>query len=301
MAGTSISATIYAAVVRWGVRIGVALMVILFILVHMHMVHGENLIVLISALILLLSEQGHESTREFHKETESINGEIDKLKGEIDKLKVDVGNLVNSVDNLVDVTTPRLVSLNDCIVDMALALRSIPAGETILIEHFGLDMTQAWLIFEPVLRTQLHFAKVDYRLLMMSGELAEMDIANEEVKSWALAASWSLEKIKRDVVSMLKDPNQKCGDVKFETRTYVSVPVVHGLRIVSPIKRCYVAVCRWGGTDYRRYDWGEPQYHTIVGDPPNATSQDLLKIYNGYFQHYWENSTTAWVEQLPCP
>ena len=181
---------------------------------------------------------------------------------------------------------------------MAHALRNIPAGESILIEHFGLDMTQAWTIFEPVLRTQLHFAKVDYRLLMMSGELARMDIANDEVKSWASAASWSLEKIKRDVVSMLEDPNQKCGDVKFEIRTYVSVPMVHGFRIMSPIKRCYIAICRWGGTDYRRYEWGEPQYHTIVGDPPNAASQDLLRIYNGYFKHFWENSNAAWVHEL---
>jgi hypothetical protein len=281
MAETSTSATIYRTAVYWGVRVGVGLMALGVILVQLHVMEGPNLIVLLSALILLLSEQGHDSTREFQKQLESARREIRKLS--------------TDVDNLIENSNLELISLNNCITDMAIALRSVPDGESVLIEHFGLDMTDAWHFFEPILRNQIHFANVDYRLLMMSGDVAQLDTANEEVRTWASAASWSLDKIKRDVVSMLKDPDQKCRDVKFEARTYVSVPVVHGFRIVSPIKRCYVSLCRWGGTDYRRYDWGESQYHTIVGDPPNAASQDLLRIYNGYFKHFWDGGTEAWV------
>ena len=111
MPGMPITETIYRGVIYWGVRAGVALMVIFVILVHMHIVEDTKLFVLMSALILLLSEQGHESAREFQKETESIKGHVGELEGQIDKLKGDVGNLVNSIDNLVDVTTPRLKRL----------------------------------------------------------------------------------------------------------------------------------------------------------------------------------------------
>jgi len=44
--------------------------------------------------------------------------------------------------------------------------------------------------------------------------------------------------------------------IKFEVRKYRAIPVVLGFRIVSPMKRCYMAICRWGGSDYQKYGWG---------------------------------------------
>jgi hypothetical protein len=48
-----------------------------------------------------------------------------------------------------------------------------------------------------------------------------------------------------------------------------------------------MAICRWGGADYMRYEWGDPQYHKIVGDALDPVSRDMSKIFDGYFGHLW--------------
>jgi hypothetical protein len=109
-----------------------------------------------------------------------------------------------------------------------------------------------------------------------------------------------LDRVKKDVNAIM-DEFGDAKKIQFEVRKYCAIPVIHGFRIVSPTSRCYMAICRWGGLDYQKYEWGEPQYHKIIGDPPSdIVSRDMLKIYDGYFNYLWKHSDPGFVLLSPA-
>jgi hypothetical protein len=267
---------------RWvvdrGVRIGVGVMVLCVVLAHLHVIDEKYVYFPLTALILLLSEQLHESAG--------------RLKQEVESIKTDARQQIKT---LIESTSFKLLGLKECVTDLDTALDSTLHVEPVRIEHIGLDMAQAWVYVEPFLRSHPHLIEIDYKLAILTDDVGKLGDVDEEVKNWAHNVTWSLERIKRDITHLLTDPTQQHRKIRFEVRKYTSTPVVHGFRITGPVERCYVAICRWGGMDYRRYEWGEPQYHRSAGEAPMPTDQDMVRIFQGYFGHFWQTGEVAFL------
>jgi hypothetical protein len=197
-----------------------------------------------------------------------------------------------TIESVIENTTPTLYELHDCVKDIDATLDSIRPHEKVIIEHLGLDLTQAWQHFEVLLRKHQHLTDVDYRLLILTDDTAKILAANEEVKRWSKSVPGILGTIKGEVDLIINEAGRagRGGMIKFDVKKYWDIPVVHGIRIVSPVSRsrCYMAICRWAGLDGKQFDWG-PQYHKIIGDPYDTVSGDMLNIYKGYFKYLWEH------------
>jgi hypothetical protein len=271
---------VWHLVISWGVRVGFVAVVSIVILAYLHIVEEPHyLLLVISGLILFLSEQLLESNRQIREQATAIESVIENI-------------------------SLRLYALTDCVKDLDAMLQSIRPGEKVVIEHLGLDLTQAWQYFEPLLKKHQHLTDVDYRLLLLTDETAKIAGADAGVKSWSANVPRTLDKVREDVDTINKQrggPGQG-KKIQFEVKKYWDIPVVHGFRIGSPMSRsrCYMAICRWGGSDYQRFEWGEPLYHKIIGDPSDAVSHDMLNIYDGYFNYFWKkHSDPGFV--LPSP
>jgi len=272
---------VWHGAINLGVRVGFVVVVIIVILAYLHIIEEPHyLLLVISGLILFSSEQLLESDRQIRKQATAIESTIENA-------------------------SLKLYELHDCVEDFDEMLDSIRPGEKVVMQHLGLDLTQAWQHFERLLRIHPNLTDVNYQLLILTDDTDKILGASEEVKRWSKSMTGILDTIKKEVDLIIKElggPGQG-RKLKFEVRKYCALPVVHGFRIVSPMKRCYMAICRWGGLDYQKYEWGGTQYHRIIGDPSDISdiiSRDMLMIYNGYFNHLWKyQSDSGFV--LPSP
>jgi hypothetical protein len=223
----------WQAVVHWGVRVGFAVVVIIVILAQLHIFKEQDyLLLVISGVILLLSEQLQGYDRQMREQSTAIK-------------------------NIVESESLRLYALHDCVKDVDETLPSIGPREKVVIEHLGLNLAQAWQYFEPFLRTHPNLTDIDYRLLVLTDETGKIAGADEEVRGWSANTSQILDRIKRDVNAII-DEFGDAKKIQFEVRKYWAIPVIHGFRIVSPTSRCYMAICRALATTrgHGRYDHG---------------------------------------------
>jgi hypothetical protein len=275
--------------IYYGVRVGFVVAVGTFILAYLDIVKDQQyLLGIVLVLIVIMSEQLLESDRQIRKQATSIESVIEQVREQ-----------ATALESVIENANPRLYALSDAIKDFDTTLASIPPPGEVVIEHLGLNQTQAWLHIEEMLRKHQHLTGIDYKMLILTDDTKKIPSADDEVKAWALLVPHMLKTIKKEVNNIIDqsgDPNK----MRFEVRKYCDIPVIHGVRMVSPRPLRYMAFCRWEGGDYQKYGWGEPQYHKIVGDPPSDNvSPDMLKIYHGFFQHLWKNSDPGFV--LPEP
>jgi hypothetical protein len=215
---------------KWGVRIGVAAMVVLITLAHLHVIEGDILLLALSAVMLLLSEQLHELAAEVKTETESIAQEVRK------RFKI--------LEGLIESLSPNLLNLLDCVSDLNKLLSLHGDANRIVIEYIGLDMVQAWNYFEPLFNSHPNFVNIDIKLLVLTDDLVKLGNVDEEVKTWAGNVNRMLVRMERDINHIANEPRNIHRKIKFEARKYASVPVIHGFRLIEPVNQCYVAFCR---------------------------------------------------------
>jgi hypothetical protein len=231
--------TVWHVVICWGVRIGIAVVAIVVILAHLHIIEEPHVLFgVVSVLILLLSEQ-------LRAAKEESDRQIGVLKNKIDEQST-------AIKSVVENASLKLYALQDCIKDFDAALPSIQPHEKVVIEHLGLDLTQAWQYFEPLLRKHSNLTYIDYRLLILTDDTAKIAGANEEVMSWSVSVPQTLTMIRKEVEAIIERTGG-AGRYSLRYGSIGPVPVVHGFRIVTPMSLCYIAICRWVGLDYQKY------------------------------------------------
>jgi hypothetical protein len=277
---------------RWSVRIGATILIILVVVAHLHIIGGIDFIIPLSALIFLLSEQVNDLT-------EQSDSSVRKFEIRIGSIERETRDQGYAIKALADILRPSLLGLTDCVLDLSDALKSIPSGVPVLIEHFALDMTAAWTYFFPLLESHPNLSNVEYRLLILTDDLSRLENADEEVKAWARNVPRSLRTIRADITAIFGKPRQQYRKIRFEVRKYASTPIVHGFRVVTPDLRCYIAICRWGGPDYNKYEWGEPKYQRLEGGSSSEAVKDMLNIFDGYFNHHWVMGDPAFTFEHP--
>ena len=281
--------------IYYGVRAGFLVVVIIFISERLDSLDRLGIKVGLDyltgvtvALIFLISEQLIDS-EQIREQSTAIKSVVEQIREQSTALESVIGN-----------ANPRLYALSDAINAFDTTLDSIPPPGEVIIEHLGLNQTQAWLHIEAMLRKHQHLTGIDYKMLILTDDKTKIPSADDEVKAWALLVPHMLQTIKKEVNDII-DQSGHPNKMRFEVRKYCDIPGIHGVRMVSPRPLCYMAFCRWEGKDSQKYGWGEPQYHKIVGRPPSGNiSPDMLKIYHGFFQHLWKNSDPGFILPLPA-
>jgi hypothetical protein len=188
-------AYVWGGVIRWGVRLGVAAMVVLVALVHLHVVQSEHiLLALFSALILLLSEQLRSTADHFEVR---ISNSDTLLDSKITSVTTQMNNHSNAIKELIENSTLQLYILNECVDQIEATLRNIPYIQPVVIEHLGLDLTQAWDYIERMLKSDLDIRSIEYRVLILTDE-EDIPGADEEVKTWSRSSAHVIERINRE-------------------------------------------------------------------------------------------------------
>ncbi|MBM4055360.1 MAG: hypothetical protein FJ264_11985 [Planctomycetes bacterium] len=240
-------------------------------------------LVLVTALILILSEQNKEIKIELDEALLQVRREGRELQDQ-------VGGLVANLD--------RPFYLLDCMTEYQRELSNVSSIQFVEIDHLGLDMQVAWeYIRGKILEPYGTNKKIKYRLLMLTGEFTEMrnlaEGAVNEIQGMCSSAKISLDKIK----TILTNMKTQLKGLEIEIKTYNELPFVHGFKANKPHVVYYVGFCRWGGLKYDDYQWGEGKYHKIKGVPADSSIADLSHIFEGYFNHLWTVGTT--VYRLP--
>jgi hypothetical protein len=263
---------------RWSVRIIVPVGVAILVLARSHPEEQILQMGFLLVLILFVSEQLIDISKDINKQIEYQ---------------------ASRVNNLVENYSPKLLSLHQSVQDMQKKL-SLIGDEKVVIDHIGLDMTQAWQYFEPLLRNS-HIRNVEYRLLILTDDATDIKKLNEEVGEWCNSVNRMLNTIQKDLESAANKIKREGRTLTFIIKKYKTIPIVHGFRINEPFIQqvSYLAFCRWGEPDFTRFDWGEPRYHRISGHPQDEILLDLFNVFDGHFNHFWNASNTpAWWTRI---
>jgi hypothetical protein len=174
-------------------------------------------------------------------------------------------------------------------------LADVRKGEKVLIQHLGLDLSQAWDHIDRLLQAPLAMDDVRYEVLLITDDPASLETRDQEVAGWCDTVKRMLPKLKLELSAAVLRLKREKRKLDYEIRKYTAFPSVHGFRLKhQDIKACYVAFCRWdeNGVEkpFDKLGWGEPRYHRIVGEHVDASQADLVHIFEGHFGHLWEHS-----------
>lgn len=203
--------------------------------------------------------------------------------------------LANKVETLVEANSWPLKGLVDCQKDFASELRKLTGHREVEIEHLGLDMSHAWRRMRDFMQENQTLRKIHFRLLMITDDPKEFgENAPDEVRAWTSNAKRSLSRIIEaieDLESTSSEPDRK---VRVTIKMYHEIPFVHGFALAEPIRIRYFTFCRWKGKDGKHYDWGDDRYRKVVASPSDRSVGDLAEIFDGYFEHLWNESRTVY-------
>lgn len=191
----------------------------------------------------------------------------------------------NAVGNLSQITTPTLYSLFQCRKDLELMLRKASRHETIVIDHLGLDMSQAWEYIHKLLFDEnSKQVSVEYRLLILTDDKSKCSMWPKEVVYWSEQVPKSLERIQSDMEASLELFRNDRRRLKFSVKKYDEVPVMHGWSLRQPIKVWHVGHCRWRR---KLFDWGPESYIKIDDLSRDSVTIESAKLFDSYFEHLW--------------
>jgi len=222
-----------------------------------------------------------------------------------DELATRLDKLTETFKDVTGNLYPNLYNLDYCRDDFEKTLKYISKHKEIVVNHFGLDMTQAWgYIYYILFGKYLNFANIDYRLLILTDERKKGRSWPSEVADWSSSVPRSLLAIERDMGVTSQQMTDEGRQLRFEVRKYSSIPFTHGWCIRQPIRVWYLAFCRWDG---EKYDWGGDNYIKISDQSNNSISKDLASVFDSYFEHNWTTSPVVprlkhlinWVESTP--
>lgn len=204
---------------------------------------------------------------------------------EIEKLRTEVAETRKAVENFAQRSIPKLYSLYLCRADLEEMLKKVSRNETIVIDHIGLDMSQAWeYIHKLLFDKDSKPVNVEYRLLILTDDQSKASIWPKEVVHWSENAPKSLERIHSDIEVSLELFKEERRRLKFSVRKYDEVPVVHGWSLRHPIKVWHVGHCRWRK---RLFDWGAENYVKIDELSQDPVTIDIANLFDSYFEHLW--------------
>jgi hypothetical protein len=166
-----------------------------------------------------------------------------------------------------------------------------PRNTLIVMDHLGLDMSQAWEHIHTLLFDQNSKpTNVKYRLLILSHNSLNKSTWPKEVVDWSEYVPRSLAKIQDDMKETVEIFNNERRTLDFSVRLYDEVPVVHGWHLKQPIQLWHVAHCRWRR---KTFDWGGEKYVRIDEQSHDPVARDIANIFDSYFEHLWATSTAV--------
>jgi hypothetical protein len=272
-------------IAQFGLWIGFALLVGCFVLAELHLIDTPHVTILVLAgLMVILSEQVHDVWHSLEAHQKEEDHELSKFNRQLSLLNERIGATIAS---------PQLSKFGDCMADLLKRIKEVKPNERLVIEHFGLDIYDAWDQMATALSTATNLRNITYRLIMMDGEPGEIppdyDHGASGLEGWRAMAGHRYNHLLDTSNLHVADFKNRGCKLEFTVRRYLEAPVLHGIRILEPasIAVSYVGMCRWKGNKWQVPDWGKDSYQII--DPASAceTTRDLVQVFSSHFQHHF--------------
>jgi hypothetical protein len=182
-----------------------------------------------------------------------------------------------------------LLKVEAAILEIEERLRGANTRASVTIEHFGLDMSVAWNSVEALIRRLTFVTELEYRILILSGERGGKNLPRD-VQDWIRLGRTKLDAIVERAAQLEKLFAREGRQLTCSVREYCDLPVIHGIRIVSPVQIAFISFCRWGEEGY---EWGSDDYRRIAATRCSEAQRDILEIFDGNFAHYWNLAESA--------
>lgn len=194
-------------------------------------------------------------------------------------------SIQNNLEASSQGSSARLYSLYLCRAELEEMLDRCPRNTTVVIDHLGLDMSQAWeyihtLLFEKNSKS----LNIEYRLLILTDDRDKMACWPKEVVNWSEYVPKSLDRMKGDMEEAKVLLSQERRTLKFSVKKYNEVPVMHGWSLRQPSKMWHVGHCRW---KKRGFDWGGERYVRIDEHSRDPITLEIANLFDSYFEHLW--------------
>lgn len=183
--------------------------------------------------------------------------------------------------------SPRLYALYECKHEFEKLLDGLRPQSRVTVDHFGLDMSQAWEYINDLMSKKSHVVDFNFRILILTDAATQGECWPKEVRDWSAHVPKALETMGNDLQKLRAKISKSGRRLKVEVRKYRSCPVIHGWALREPLRICYVSFCRWDGESYEDYDWGGERYMRISDDNRSAMSEDISVVFDSYFEHCW--------------
>jgi hypothetical protein len=203
-------------------------------------------------------------------------------------------SLVNIRTSIDDISMKQehdnqtLRSLQDCLSDLHAHITNVKRSSKVVIEHLGLNMTDAWQELGRVINA-CPAGEIDCRVLIMTDNPSELGPdAPEDVKVWCRAVGGAIDGIKTGTESLGQILRSKGTSFKFTLRQYTGTPIIHGFTVLEPFERGYISFASWG---LSAFEWGGQDYFTFPNSTVSSTDRRLRELLGGAFQHYWNHKS----------
>jgi hypothetical protein len=214
-------------------------------------------------------------------------------------LLLDIRQATERLNVALQARTETLFDLNAAAGYLANDLRGLNPGETVKIDHLGLDMYNAWPRVLDWLRHPVRVG-VEVRFLMLTGASDRLPgRVPAEVAHWCQNVDESLRVIRQwlhlEGPALLKSGRP----IRIRVKQYAEVPVLHGFAVAEPFRVTFVSLCRWEGATWDIYSWGERTYHRVSEIARDRHERDLADVFRARFEHLWNTSGDPVIDWPP--
>jgi hypothetical protein len=203
---------------------------------------------------------------------------------------VNIGTSIDDISLKQEALQKTLYSLADCMNDLHARLKSVKRSNKVIIEHLGLNMTDAWDQLKRVIAS-CPAREIDCRVLIMTDDPHELGPdAPEDVKAWCGSVPGAIKQIKGDTEVLGQRLREEGKNFKLTLRKYTGTPMIHGVKLLQPFERGYISFASWslpGST----FEWGGEDYFTFSSGTISGADRRLRELLSGAFEHYWDHTS----------
>ncbi len=205
-----------------------------------------------------------------------------------------------------------IMNLENAQASLIKRLNDLAANEIIEIQHIGLDMFTAKNKLLEMLNRGLPAKNATVNILVVTEDLKELqqqfgELVPHAVEQMPGKVKESVNHIYDDLEAVVdRKCRQRGMQLTVNIRRYKRLPSIHGFSLLAGPRTkqrrvaTYCSFFRWIKREtskkpsYWDYDWGgaehKDSYRYIPGDANDASSQDMIAIFQGEFDHLWDNS-----------
>lgn len=209
-----------------------------------------------------------------------------------------IGTDVGEMLELQKAEREPVFTLAEAMTDIHKRLEHTRRTNRIVIQHLGLNMTDAWNELKRALAS-CDAVAVECAVLIMTDDPNELGPdAAQEVRGWCAAVPGSIAVIQQETPELARYLRQKNTTLRLTLKKYTGTPRIHGVVVAEPFECGYVSFASWA--QRAQFEWGGDDYFRFESGTTSNADRRLRQLLRGAFDYHWDRTSAVVFEYPPA-